>query len=212
MKTIRGDSEDFIGFYWQPSSDGSFVPDMSISLDEPNIAIPPNDVIIESDSFRGKRISCSSLGHTSIITSSASNRVNFEMPDLPNGELLTIRVDGSDCSGPITFTFESQNYYKSQSAINLKITSMEANCYNISPDWIKITGDVADYSDQTPLPVSDVHKWSIKVHNAMNSQKVLEHNVVGDSYVLNMTSLNPGIYVVSAIIGDKVYTGKICKQ
>lgn len=211
-RIIRGDKEDFTGFYWHPSSDGSWVADMSISLDEPNIAMPPNDVIIESDNFRGKRITCTAQGNTSILTNSASNRISFEMPSLPSGELLTIRVDGSDCSRPITFTFESQNYSKSQNEISLKTTPLEANRYNISPDWSEMTNTSVDVSNRGLLIATDIPKWNIEVHNAMNVQKIIEYNVVGENYTLDLSAFNPGIYIISAIIGDNVYTGKICKQ
>lgn len=211
-KLIRGDSDNFVGFYWQPSSDGSWVPDMSISLDEPNVAIPPNDVIIESDHFRGKRISCTALGSTSILTTSASNRVIFEMPSLPSGELLTVRVDGSDCGSPIIFTFESQNYAKSQKDMGLKVSSSGTNRYNISIDWSEST-DMLEYnSDCTISTAMEVPEWTLEVHDAMNNQKIMEINVVGYSYILDMSAFKPGIYAVRAIGGGKVSTGKIYKQ
>ena len=211
-KIIRGDSDNFIGFYWQPSSDGSWVPDMSISLDEPNYATPPNDIVIESDNFRGKRITCTALGSTSILTNSASNRVSFEMPSLPSGELLTVRVDGSDCSGPITFTFTSQNYTRSQKETTLNVTSLGANRFNISINLNEANGEHADGTDCTILNSTDVPKWSLDVQNAITSQKVVEQKVVGDSYILDMSAFDPGIYAVRAVIDDKVATGKIYKH
>lgn len=211
-KIIRGDSDNFIGFYWQPSSDGSWVPDMSISLDEPNFATPPNDIVIESDNFRGKRITCTSLGSTSILTNSASNRVSFEMPSLPSGELLTVRVDGSDCSGPITFTFTSQNYTRSQKETTLNVTSLGVNRFNISINLNEANGEHTDGTDCTILNSTDVPKWSLDVQNAITSQKVVEQKVVGDSYILDMSAFDPGIYAVRAVIGNKVATGKIYKH
>lgn len=211
-KIIRGDSDNFIGFYWQPSSDGSWVPDMSISLDEPNIAIPPNDVIIESDNFRGKSISCTMMGQTSFLTSSASNRVSFEMPSLPNGELLTVRVEGSDCSGPIIFTFASQTSYRSENVNLLKITPLEANHYLISIDSSNDIELASDGANRNQSISREVSKWNLEVHNALSTQKIKECSVVGDSYVLDVSALNPGIYVITAIIGGKKYTEKIIKQ
>ena len=210
-RLIRGDNDNFVGFYWQPSSDGSWVPDMSISLDEPNIAIPPNDVIIESDNFRGKRITYSALGYTGVLQSSASNRVSFEMLDLPSGELMTIRVDGSDCSSPIIFTFKSQNYSKTINDRGLAITSLGANRYNISVA-IPETTDISDDDSNHDLSIAtEATNWSLELRNVMNSQKMMEQNVVGNSYILDMSTMNSGIYVVTARIGEKVYSGKICK-
>lgn len=211
-KFIRGDSDNFIGFYWQPSSDGSWVPDMSISLDEPNIATPPNDVVIESENFRGKRITCTSLGYTSILTSSASSRVSFEMPSLPSGELLTIRVDGSDCSSPIIFTFESQNYAKSLNEIGLNVSSLDADHFKISVNLSEAKDVSSDVSDYTLMVEKEVPNWSLDVHNAITSQKIVEQKVIGDSYILDLSGLNPGIYAVRAIVGDKISTGKIYKH
>jgi len=211
-KVIRGDSDNFVGFYWQPSSDGSWVPDMSISLDEPNFATPPNDIVIESDNFRGKRITCTALGSTSILTNSASNRVAFEMPSLPSGELLTVRVDGSDCSNPISFTFTSQNYARSQKETTLNVTSLGANRFNISISSNQTNEGHIDGLDGTILNTTDVPKWSLKIHNAITSQKIKEVNVVGDSYMLDMSALNPGIYAVRAIMGGHVLSGKIFKH
>lgn len=211
-RIIRGDSDNFVGFYWQPSSDGSWVPDMSISLDEPNFATPPNDIVIESDNFRGKRITCTALGSTSILTNSASNRVSFEMPSLPSGELLTVRVDGSDCSNPISFTFTSQNYARSQKETTLNVTSLGANRFNISISSNQTNEGHIDGLDGTILNTTDVPKWSLKIHNAITSQKIKEVNVVGDSYMLDMSALNPGIYAVRAIMGAHVLSGKIYKQ
>lgn len=211
-KIIRGDSDNFVGFYWQPSSDGSWVPDMSISLDEPNIAIPPYDVVIESDNFRGKRITCTSLGYTSILTNSASNRISFEMPSLPSGELLTVRVDGSDCSSPITFTFESQSYAKSRNEIGLNVTSLDTNCFKISVNRSESKDMLSESLESSILITPEVPNWSLDVHNAITSQKIVEQKVVGDSYILDMSALVPGIYTVRAVMGDKVATGKIYKH
>lgn len=211
-KTIYGDSDKFIGFYWQPSGDGSWVPDMSISLEEPNVAIPPNDVIIESDNFRGKRVSCTALGITSILQTSSSNRVSFEMPSLPSGELLTIRVYGYDCSSPITFTFESQNYAKSSNGIELSIKSVDANCYNISVVQTEPIGMLAVGSDSKQSIAKDASSWIIEVYNVMNSRKIMERNVIGTSYLLDTSALPPGIYVLRAIINGKIYEEKIQKQ
>ncbi len=211
-RIIRGDSDNFVGFYWQPSSDGSWVPDMSISLDEPNIAIPPNDVIIESENFRGKRISCTAMGSTSFLTNSASNRVSFEMPSLPDGELLTVRVDGSDCSSPITFTFASQNYFRSKNMNVLKITHLEANHYLISFDRSDSIEMASDEATRNQLISTEAPNWSLEVHNAMSTQKIKECKVVGSSYMLDMSALNSGIYIITAIMGDKKYTEKIIKQ
>ncbi len=211
-KLIRGDRELFVGFYWQAFSDGSWGPDMSISLEEPNTAIPPYDVIIESDNFIGKRIALSTSEWTTTLTFSASNRVCFEMPNLPSGELLTVRVDGSDCSRPITFTFEAQPPIKSLNEIGLNITPLDANRYNISVDRSENTGKLADGSGCTLLNATEVPKWNLEVHDVMNNQKIMEQSVVGDSYILDLSALNPGIYAVRAIIGDKVATRKIHKN
>lgn len=211
-RIIRGDGDNFVGFYWQPSSDGSWVPDMSISLYEPNIAIPPNDVIIESENFRGKRISCTAMGSTSFLTYSASNRVSFEMPSLPDGELLTVRVDGTNCSSPITFTFASQNYFRSKNMNVLKITHLEANHYLISIDRSDSIEMVSDEATRNQLISTEVPNWSLEVYNAMSTQKIKECKVVGSSYMLDISALNSGIYIITAIMGDKKYTEKIIKQ
>lgn len=58
----------------------------------------------------------------------------------------------------------------------------------------------------------EVPKWNLEVHDVMNNQKIMEQSVVGDSYILDLSALNPGIYAVRAIIGDKVATRKIHKN
>ena len=62
------------------------------------------------------------------------------------------------------------------------------------------------------LITPEVPNWSLDVHNAITSQKIVEQKVVGDSYILDMSALVPGIYTVRAVMGDKVATGKIYKH
>lgn len=201
LKNINGDSNSFSGFYKELSDDGSWVPDNSVSLGEPNYATPPKTIVIESDNFKGKTVTCTASGSTSVLQVQ-NNYVMFEMPNLPNGQLLTIRVSGSDCSSPVSFTFAARSSY-SLSTTGLQIAPLDDDSYVLS---VSATDD-ADVARR--VPALEDNAWSFSVYNAVDLTPVMTKNVTADKYILNTSSWTPGVYVVRAVINGKTYSGKI---
>ncbi len=51
--------------------------------------------------------------------------------------------------------------------------------------------------------------WKLEVYNSTNGNKVFSQEVEGESFVIDTTGWDPGIYIVKAYIGDEVLSEKI---
>jgi hypothetical protein len=51
--------------------------------------------------------------------------------------------------------------------------------------------------------------WVIRVYNATDLNQIIAQLIEGDSFELNTSSWKPGVYIICAYIGDKLYTAKI---
>lgn len=70
----------------------------------------------------------------------------------------------------------------------------------------------ADSSNSKLLGATEAPKWTLEVYNVMNSKKIMERNVTGNSCILDASLLNSGIYVLRAIFEGYIYERKIHKR
>ena len=56
---------------------------------------------------------------------------------------------------------------------------------------------------------SKLSSWKLEVYNSTNGNKVFSQEVEGESFVIDTTGWDPGIYIVKAYIGDEVLSEKI---
>lgn len=108
-KAISGGGS-FIGYYW----DGNTYMDVLYSDD--NWGTSGNTIIVQSNDFSGKTVKTSRSSSPSNYTTLSVNNnvVQFDMPNLSNGEYLTLWVFG-ECTR--SFNFYSNSLYKTSPLI-----------------------------------------------------------------------------------------------
>lgn len=198
-KRIYGDKQNFVAFYWEASDDGSWVPEWSVSLEEPNSATPPKTIIVESENFRGKNVSYSSLNSHGTLQVSLNNRISFEMPSLPENQYLTINVTGSDCSDAVSLKFMA-NKTTSYSS-NLQVTTLGTDKFELN-----FTSNPSKDS-----AMQQNTEWNIDVYNTNNIKQETIHNIGHNHYILDTTTWKPGTYILYIVVNGERYSKKIVK-
>lgn len=204
-KQITGDVAVLDGpsFYW----DGLPYEDMyeNMLTEDDNFATYPNVVLVRSPNIYGKNIhlyrSSSPYSLYSPMTR-GNDYFSFEMPDLSSGETLNILISGG-C------TQESFAFYKSHlnclnSGKTIQVSSQTDNRYLITfnPEYEKFLNKKSGGINESSKDMI------IHIYSAEDTRLVLSEECKDYNYTFDATSWKPGIYIVRAVFGGKVYSTK----
>ena len=193
-KEISG-GNGFIGYYWDNTEY------MDVVFSDENFATPGYIVTVQSDYFDGRTIrtsiSSSPSNYTTLYPS--NDRIQFVMPNLSDGQYLTLWVTGS--CGDYSFKFYPRSSYRNL----LQVTSLDKSHFILSLGWPK----EGEESDDTSFDSVKNKCWLFRVYNTSNMQQVLTQLVEGNDFILDTSSWEQGVYIIRAYIGSKPYTTKI---
>lgn len=196
--TISGSAPSLSGLYYEVQSDGGKTYETSLVDDlegDVNYATPSNDVVITSNCFVNRNVdyyySPESWNRHNVQV--RGNQIVFEMPSLGDGQTLNFSVTENGAT-LYTFKFAANESMAYQSPISIVETSQ--NCYQIN-------------LNKESLKHEMVKQKEVVVVDLVSGSTLLKEKIVGEKYVLDLSSLNKGLYAIQVSIGNKANSKKI---
>lgn len=202
-KHIYGDANIY-GFYWDGEPYDNY--HENVLTEDDNYATPGHVVLINSPNFKEKSFQLyksSTPNSYTLPIQHGNDFITFEMPYLSNGETYNIKVTGG-CNDEVFIFRESDNYRLNRHS--LEVSKVEENLYNLR---LPAFSDSVEISDKATGSKAEEHKWYIQIYNMHSFQMITKIKVHGEQYLLDVTSLSPGVYAIVVDDDSKKYMAKI---
>lgn len=202
-RNISGPTPTISATYFEVYSDGSkslSTPLLPDTYGEVNMVTPPNDIVVISDCFIGRQVTYrySDSNHPGAdrVLHVDGDRFIFEMPSLKNGQTLDFTVWYNNSYPLYTFKFGANVQARNNVSC---MTPIGNNKYRLNVDLN--SANQVQQLNTTPykIDVFDMQKNLAKSLIATETQ----------NYILNLSDLAKGLYVVVVETDGKKYSQKI---
>ena len=167
-----------------------------INLPNPLYVLPGTDACISSQNLVGASVYYD--GNATPYTwsfNSSSGILHVGMPT-SSGDVIAVHVTTALGNNFVLYILKTSVVYS----------------MSIGTDLRTITISLVENDRGSIQPMDNGSKhtsWKLEVYNSTNGNKVFSQEVDGESFVIDTTGWDPGIYIVKAYIGDEVLSEKI---
>lgn len=205
-KRIIGDAEvlDSYAFYYD-GEPVDWTTERMLTEDD-NWATPSNTVYVTAPNLYNKTVKLMRSTFPNYWwypMSYGQNGFRFEMPDLMNGETLTIRVTGGCQTENFIFVKSNTNY---MSSLNVKPLGDGRYILSFGKRNQKAETGVQEATNSNQMETA---QRKLHVYSAESSHMIFSIQMSSDSYVLETNGWSPGVYVIKTLIDNKICSAKI---